>query len=131
MANSLLREGPVPVFVHGVIEYAAGVAFIAAPLLFGFESSTATGLAVTVGIVILLVAATTQGPTSLVDAIQVVVHVVLDYVLAVFLIATPFLFDFSDDTPATVWFVALGVAHLLITVGTRFLPVTAAPVRKS
>jgi hypothetical protein len=130
MANSLLREGPVPVFVHGVIEYAAGVAFIAAPLLFGFESSTATGLAVAVGIVILLVAATTQGPTSLVDAIQVVVHVVLDYVLAVFLIATPFLFDFSDDTPATVWFVALGVAHLLITVGTRFLPVTAAPVRK-
>lgn len=130
MANSLLREGPVPVFVHGVIEYAAGAAFIAAPLLFGFESSTATGLAVAVGIVILLVAATTQGPTSLVDAIQVVVHVVLDYVLAVFLIATPFLFDFSDDTPATVWFVALGVAHLLITVGTRFLPVTAAPVRK-
>jgi hypothetical protein len=127
MANSLLREGPVPVFVHGVIEYVAGVAFIAAPLLLGFESSTATGLAVAVGIVILLVAATTQGPTSLVDAIQVVVHVVLDYVLAVFLIATPFLFDFSDDTPATVWFVALGVAHLLITVGTRFLPVTAKP----
>jgi hypothetical protein len=130
MANSLLREGPVPVFVHGVIEYVAGVAFIAAPLLLGFESSTATGLAVAVGIVILLVAATTQGPTSLVDAIQVVVHVVLDYVLAVFLIATPFLFDFSDDTPATVWFVALGVAHLLITVGTRFLPVMATPVRK-
>ena len=120
MANPLLREGPIPVWIHGVIEYVAGILFIAAPLVFDFDDSTATGVSVAVGIVILIVAATTADPTGLVKAITISVHVVLDFVLAVALIVAPFVLGFSDDTPATVFFIVLGVAHLLITVGTKF-----------
>lgn len=120
MANPLLRDGPIPVAVHGAIEYAAGVVFIAAPLVLDFESGVATGVSVATGIVILLVAATTSGPTSLVNGLTVSVHAVLDYVLALILIIAPFLLGFSEETTPTVFFIALGIAHLLITIGTRF-----------
>jgi hypothetical protein len=118
----MLRDGPIPILVHGLIEYAAGVLFIVAPLLIDYESGTATGLSVAVGIVILIVAATSAFPTGLIPTISVSVHVTLDFVLAAFLIASPFLFSFSDETEPTAFFVALGIAHLLITIGTRFLP---------
>lgn len=120
MSNPLLREGPIPVSVHGLIEYAAGILFIAAPLLFDYENSTATGVSVAVGIVILIAAAITAGPTGLVKAMSISVHVVLDFVLAVALIIAPFVLGFSDDTPPTIFFIVLGVAHLLITLGTKF-----------
>jgi len=122
MSNPLLRDGPIPVSVHGIIEYAAGALFIASPLLFNFDSSTATGVSVAVGIVILLVAGTTAGPTSLVNGLAISVHVVLDYMLAIALIAAPFVLGFSGETPPTVFFIVLGVAHLLITIATRFVP---------
>lgn len=118
----MLRDGPIPVFVHGVIEYAAGVLFIVAPLLFDYESGAATGLSVAVGVVILLVAATSAMPTGIIRKITVSAHVALDFVLAAFLIAAPFVFGFSDETEPTAFFVALGIAHLLVTIGTRFLP---------
>ena len=120
MANPLLRDGPIPVAVHGANEYAAGVVFIAAPLVLDFESGVATGVSVATGILILLVAATTSGPTGLVSGLTISVHAVLDYVLALILIIAPFLLGFSEETTPTVFFIALGIAHLLITIGTRF-----------
>jgi hypothetical protein len=126
VANPLLRDGPIPVALHGAIEYLAGVLFIAAPLVFEFRSGVATGVSVACGIIILLVAATTSGPTSLVDGLAVSVHAVLDYVLAVILIVAPFLLGFSDETNPTAFFIALGIAHLLITIGTRFSPQSKA-----
>ena len=45
----------------------------------------------------------------------------LDYVLAIFLIASPFLLGFSDDGTAAAFFIVLGVVHLLLTIATRFV----------
>lgn len=117
----------MPLFVHGAIEYAAGVLFIGAPLLFQFDAGPATALSVVVGILVLFVAATTDSPTGLVRGMTLTVHVVLDYVLAMFLIAAPFLFDFTDDTSAIVFFIVMGIVHLLLTVATRFLRGPATP----
>ncbi|CAN5511753.1 hypothetical protein BH20ACT21_BH20ACT21_04340 [soil metagenome] len=120
MANPLLRDGLIPAAVHGIIEYIAGVAFIVAPLLFGFESGSATGVSVAVGIVILLVAGTTAGPTGLVNGLSVSAHVVLDYALAVMLIIAPFVLGFADEQEPTIFVIALGIVHLLLTIATRF-----------
>jgi predicted Kef-type K+ transport protein len=57
-----------------------------------------------------------------VDQIPLPAHVALDYVLALGLIAMPFIAGFSDETNPTVFFIAIGVLHLLITIGTRFRP---------
>lgn len=118
----MLSQGPIPRFVHGLIEYVAGVLFIAAPLLLSFDSRAATAISIVVGVVVLVIAAATDGPTSLVNSLPITAHVALDYVLAVLLVALPFVAGFSGETTPTVFFIALGVAHLLITIGTRFRP---------
>jgi len=116
----MLRQGPISSFLHGVIEYAAGVLLIAAPFLFGFEDGAATAVSIVAGVVVLIVAASTEGASSMIDSIPISVHVLLDFVLAATLLAAPFLFGFSDETAPTAFFIVLGVAHLLITIGTRF-----------
>lgn len=116
----MLREGPIPRFIHGLVEYVAGVAFILAPFVLDFDASAATAVSVIVGVVILVIAAMTDGPTSLTNTIPVSAHVGLDYGLALFLIATPFIFGFTDETAPTAFFLGFGVLHLLVTIGTRF-----------
>jgi len=116
----MMRQGPIPFFVHGVIEYAASAVFIAVPFLLSFESGAATALSIIVGVVLLAIAAATEGPTSLVNQVPTAAHVALDYVLVVLLIALPFLAGFSDETAPTAFFIVFGVLHLLITIGTRF-----------
>ena len=116
----VLRQGPIPRFVHGLIEYVAGVVFIGAPFVLVFESAAATAVSIVLGVVVLAVAAASSGPTSIINQIPLSVHVVLDYILAVVLIAAPFLFGFADETAPLAFFIVLGVGHLLITIGTRF-----------
>ena len=115
-----MRDGPIPFFLHGVLEYIAAVAFVVAPFVLDFDSGTATALSIIVGVVILVIAAATDGPTSLVDQIPRPVHVLLDYALAVILIALPFLAGFSDETEPTVLFIAGGILHLLVSIGSRY-----------
>jgi hypothetical protein len=117
----MFKQGPVPAFVHGLVEYAAGILFIAAPFLLGFDSDTATAVSIVAGVLILIVAGSTAMSTGLIKSIPVQAHVVLDYVLAILLIAAPFLFGFSDDGTATAFFIVLGVLHLLLTIATRFI----------
>ncbi len=118
----MLRQGPFSRFVHGAVEYLAGVLFIAAPFLFAFESDAAVALSIVVGVVVIAVAASTEGPSSLIDSIPIAAHLLLDFALSAVLIASPFLFGFSDESSPTAFFIVLGVIHLLLTIGTRFLP---------
>lgn len=118
----MLRQGPVSAFVHGVVEYAAAALFIAAPFLLGFESNAATAVSIVVGVVILVITATSDLPTGLTKTIPVTIHAVLDFVVAAVLIAGPFLFGFSGETGPTAFMIVLGVVHLLLTIATRFLP---------
>jgi hypothetical protein len=117
----MFKQGPVPAFVHGVIEYLAGALFIAAPFLFSFDDDTATAVSIVAGVVILVVTASTALPTGLIKSIPVQAHAVIDFLLAAVLIAAPFLFGFSDDGTATAFFIVLGVVHLLLTIATRFV----------
>ena len=116
----MLRDGPIPLFAHGLLEYGAGALLIVAPFLLGFDSDGAVAVSIAAGVVVVAIAAASESPVSLVDQIPIAAHVALDYVLAVLLIALPFLAGFSDETAPTAFFIALGVAHLLVTIGTRF-----------
>jgi hypothetical protein len=116
----MLRQGPIPRFVHGAIEYVAGVLLIAAPFLFGFKASAAVAVSIVAGVLVLVVAASSDGPTSLVNSVPISAHLLLDVGLAAVLIAAPFLFGFNAESAPTAFFIVLGVAHLLMTIGTRF-----------
>lgn len=118
----MLREGPIPRLVFGILEYLLGVAFIAAPFVFDFDSGVATGLAVAMGVLILILAAVSDGPTSLVNQLPTPVAVTLDYLVAIFLIAAPFLLGFAGEAAPRNFFLVAGVVFLLLTIGTRFKP---------
>jgi hypothetical protein len=127
----VVRQGPIPAWLHGLLEYLAAIALIVAPFVLAFQSGAAIAVSIVSGVVLLVLAATSAGPTSIVDQLPVSVHILLDYVFAAFLIASPFLFGFSAETNPTAFFMALGVVHLLDTIGTRFLAPkdgAAAPV---
>ena len=117
----MFKQGPIPAFVHGAIEYLVAALFIAAPFLFAFDDDTATAVSIVFGVVVLVVTASTALPTGLIKSIPVQAHAVIDFLLAAVLIASPFLFGFSDDGTATAFFIVLGVVHLLLTIATRFV----------
>jgi hypothetical protein len=116
----MLTQGPLPAFFHGLIEYAVGILLIAAPFIFGFDSTPATSASVVIGLLLLAFTATSRLPTGLVRSISVGVHVTADIVLAVLLVASPFVLGFRDEGAPTALFIVLGVLHLLVTIGTRF-----------
>ena len=116
----MLRQGPISLFLHGTIEYLVGVLLIAAPFLLAFESNAAVALSIVAGVLLIAIAASTEGPTSLINSLPLAVHLLLDLALSAVLIAAPFLFGFSDESSPTAFFLVLGVLHLLVTIGTRF-----------
>jgi hypothetical protein len=118
----VLRQGPIPRFVHGLIEYVAGAVLIAAPFVLDFHSGSAKAVAIVLGVIVIVLAASTDGSTSLINSVQLQLHVLLDYLLAAVLIAAPFVFGFSGEGAPTAFFIVLGVLHLLVTIGTRFRP---------
>ena len=78
-------------------------------------------MSITVGVLVLITTAITADmPTSLVSQLALTAHVTVDFVLAIFLVIAPFLLGFSDESAPRNFFMILGVALLLITIGTRF-----------
>ena len=118
----MFRRGPIPPFVHGVLDYILGVVLIATPFVLNFDDNAAIALSIAVGIGALILAAFTSWTTGIVRSIPVLVHVLIDYALSIFLIVAPFVLGFSDDNTASACFVVLGILGLLITVATRYMP---------
>jgi len=115
-----VRRGSVSLSAHVLTEYAVGVLSIAAPFLFSFEETSAKIVCVLVGVGILVLAVVTDAPTGIARSLPVASHVVLDYVLGLFLIVAPFVLAFSDDTAATAYFLVVGVGYVLLAVLTRY-----------
>jgi hypothetical protein len=118
----MFKRGPIPPFVHGLLDYAFAALLIAAPFLLTFDEDAATALSIVMGVAVLLLGAFTAWTTGIVKSIPVVAHAMLDYALAALLIAMPFLLGFSDDGTASAFFVGCGVLGILLAVATRFVP---------
>lgn len=121
----MLSKGPIPRFVHGALEYLVGALLIAAPWLFDFEGGNVRAVCIVAGVVVMALAALSEGPTGLVDSVPLSTHAAIDYVLGVAFIAAPFVFGFGDDGGPTALFIVLGVAHILVAIGTRYRPTAA------
>jgi hypothetical protein len=116
----MVKQGPVPAFLHSLIEYIAGAGLIAAPLLLGYDSGAATAASIILGVLVLFLVATTTSTMSLINQVPLSMHIVFDYVIAAILIASPFLFGFSSESTPTGIFIAAGVVWLLMSIGTRY-----------
>jgi hypothetical protein len=101
-----------------------GLLLVASQFVFGFDDAGAKAVSVVAGVLVITLVASTAGPTGLIDQVEVRTHAAIDFVVAGLLIASPFLFGFADDG-ATAVFLVLGLAHLLISIGTRYVPARA------
>jgi hypothetical protein len=130
----MVKQGPIPAFIHSLLEYVAGIGLIAAPLLLNYKSGAATAASIVLGVLVLFLVATTTSTMSLINQVPLSMHIVFDYVIAAILIASPFLFSFSGESKPTAIFIALGVVHLMVSIGTRYrkeeTPERGAPKRR-
>ena len=118
-----MRQGPIPLTVHALAEPILAALFIAAPWLFGFDDiGAATAISIIAGLAVLLVGMSTDWKIAMVRKIPLPVHMALDFGLGVFLIASPFLFGFDNESAPLVFFLVMGIALLLSALGTRWAP---------
>ncbi len=126
----MLRQGPIPLTLHAAAEPLLVALLIAAPFLFGFSGESApTAVSIIAGVALLVVAMSTRWKLSLVKVIRVEVHALLDLGLGAFLLASPFIFAFSDVSGPTAFFIVLGIVEILATIGTAWRGEVAAPAR--
>ena len=125
----MFKKGPIPPLVHGLMDYGIAALLIASSFLFAFTDDAATAVSIVAGVVVLLIAACTAWTAGLIKSIPVPAHAMLDLALSILLIASPFLFGFTEDGSATAFFIIAGAVYLLLTIATRFTPAPKQPRR--
>lgn len=116
-----MRNGRIPLGVHAMAEPLFAVLLIVAPFLLGFsDDSTATTVSIVAGVAMLLVGMATNWRLSVVKWIPLPLHALLDIAFGAFLVASPFLFGFSEESAPTVFLVLFGVADVLGSLATRW-----------
>jgi hypothetical protein len=110
----------VPPQVHGLLDYPLAAVLIAGPLVFNFDDTAATVIALVFGGGAVVLAVATAWPTGIVKIIPPLLHGYADTVVTVALIVLPFAVGFTHHTAALVFYLVVGVAGLLATLATRF-----------
>ena len=117
----------LPTSVHGVLDYIVGIALIAAPFLFGFAyvGGIAVYLPITLGIGLILYSLVTKYELGVpgIKFIPMPYHLIFDFVAAVLLAVSPFLFGFSSK-PLNVWLphLVVGIAVILVVLVSQTHP---------
>lgn len=94
---------------HTYIGTVVGIVLIVAPWIFQFdEVNAAKWSAIGVGIFVIINELMTTSPASPMKVVPMRLHIMLDVVTGIFLLATPFLFRFSDED-ANAW-----VPHIVV-----------------
>ena len=113
---------PLSTQTHTVIGLIVGLVLIIAPWLFGFaeQGGAAVAVPIYVGIFILLSELTTTSPVSLLKLVPMRVHIVMDVLTGLFLLASPWLFNFYNlEANAWVPHVVVGIAVVGYALMTR------------
>ncbi|HEV3410400.1 MAG TPA: hypothetical protein VG095_08900, partial [Chthoniobacterales bacterium] len=94
----------IPTFVHGVADYLGGLALLLAPNLFGFADGPTAAVMIPriLGVLILLQAICTNYELGIVKLLPMPMHLMMDYIVAIFLAASPWLFGFAHG-PRNQW----------------------------
>jgi hypothetical protein len=111
----------IPTRVHGVLDYVVVALLIASPWLFDFADDGAEmWVPIVIGAGVLVYSLFTDYDLSLADIIPMPVHLILDFIGGVVLVASPWVFGFSDE----VWIphVAIGAFEILTALATHTVP---------
>lgn len=114
--------------IHGYMDYMMGLLLIFAPLLFNLPEGAASTVPVVLGAGTIVYSLITDYELGLFKILSMKVHLGVDLVAGLLLIAAPWLFGFADEV---IWpFVILGVIEVgasLMTEKTPSYPQTQKP----
>jgi len=116
------KRGPIPLEAHAMLEPLLGLIFILAPFILDFDHSAARTLSIVVGVVIIASGMTTRWRLSVAKLIPLRVHFMTDVLIGVVVVVAPFVFGFSDETAALVFFLIMCVGELAAAFGTAWAP---------
>ena len=111
----------IPSYIHGIFDYVGAIGLIAAPNVLGFaDHEAAAWVPRIVGILIFLQAIVTNYELGLIKLLPMKMHLMSDYMVAVLLAASPWIFGFADEQPR-VWLphVVVGITVLLVSLATE------------
>ena len=117
-----MRSGLLPLSFHAAVELPVAIVFVVAPFILGFDDDTAKILSIIVGVAVVLLFATTAWRPAPLKIVPVTGHAVADFLVGAVLVVAPFLFNFDEDSTATVFFIVMGAVLILVTAATRFDP---------
>lgn len=101
--------------VHGILDYAEGALLIIAPYLLGFANGgPEQWVAQIVGVLTILTSLVTRYELSLAKLVPFRMHLGLDMLMGVVLIASPWLFGFADR----IWWphVLVGLTYIVVPI---------------
>lgn len=110
----------IPTRIHGIIDYLVGILFIILPKVLNWNQ-TADYLLSILGVSIIVYSLLTHYELSVVKWIPMPVHLGLDVLAGLFLIAAPFFFPVAGDG-VTTWMVILGLFALIISLFSQIEP---------
>ena len=111
----------VPTRAHGVIDYLAAGALIAAPTLLGFTKKDArTWVPIALGIGTIAYSALTDYELGIVPMLSMPAHLRLDALNGALLAASPWLFGFDDEVSKP--HVVFGLFEIGAALATRLVP---------
>ncbi len=129
MKSNETYNRPIPAKVHGIFDYIGGIALLLAPTLFGFAEvgGAAVFIPRLLGVIVIIQSLLTNFEVGVVKLIPMKMHLTNDYIAAIFLALSPWLFGFSTY-PLNVWLphVVVGCAILAASLLTEEYPRTAS-----
>jgi len=114
--------------IHGFLDYGLALTLYVAPTLFGF-SATPAMLAYIVATAQLVTSLATAYPLGVMKLIPFPVHGVIESLVAVGLIAFPWVLGFASETNPRNFFVGAGVVLLVVVALTDYKGKGTAPAR--
>jgi len=105
--------------IHRFIDFVAVLVFALAPFGVGL-GGTPAAICWILAAVHLVVTLATRFPPGARGAVSLVAHGVLELVVAIFLLASPWIFGFAPGSPARRFFVAAGAALFLVWILTDY-----------
>jgi uncharacterized membrane protein YtjA (UPF0391 family) len=115
----------LPTKVHGVLDYLVAIALILAPNIFQFSGmgGPAAWIPRVLGVVLILYSVFTNYEWGVFKVFAMPYHLIIDFLAALFLAASPFVFGFYGHSP-NVWLphLVVGVAVILVVIVSQTQP---------
>ena len=122
----------LPTKVHGALDYIVGLALILAPNIFQFADIGGPAVLIPrlLGVVLIVYSLITRYEWGVIKLISMPYHLTIDFLAALFLALSPFLFGFNNKEP-NAWLphVVVGIAVILVVIVSKTRPGSSMQTR--